>query len=212
MIPDYITHYFESADGPSLNICDAPSEKVEEIMSEKCDAPIAFNRFAIGPDFLAFGQAADDLLIQQYHLKFGRLPAGRPFYGILGEFDKTLTMYHVESKLRLALSDFAEDQSTFMYPDHAHLVSYHESAAPKLFYQPPKNRDQQLFWGKLFTYEELSEAYVSSGIADMITSWRWKDGWAGSYIEAHIWDRSLRERFLQTTSPKAHHEDQKTPS
>lgn len=197
MLPSFITHYFERDRGPFLNVCDISDAQLDSIIETECNASTAFNRFAMGAEFFEFRCAADDLLIESYRNKFNREPEGRPFYGVLGEFDKTLGMYREGQKIRLSVSDFEADQITFMYPDHAHLISLSDSAAPRLFYQLPSDWKQQAFWGKLFTYQELCDDYSSSGIRDMIESWTSLDGWAGCYVEAHIWDRSLREKHCR---------------
>ena len=193
MLPSFITHYFELERGPFLNVCDLTEAQVCSLIETERYAITAFNRFAMGPEFFEFRRAADDLLIESYRTKFHKEPEGRPFYAVLGEFDKTLTMFRSGQKIRIPIDDFEQDQITFMYPDHAHLISYSGSAAPKLFYQIPADWRNQAFWGQLFTYKEICDGYSTMGIGDMIESWISRDGWAGCYIEAHIWDRSFRK-------------------
>lgn len=90
-IPTFITHYFESDHGPFLNICDLPDAERRSLVADEMESETAFNRIALGLDFLEWRLAADDLLIRAYHDKFGFLPIGRPYFAVLGEFDKTLT-------------------------------------------------------------------------------------------------------------------------
>ena len=78
-----------------------------------------------------------------------------------------------------------------MYPDHAHLTTLYGADVPHLFYQPHHLPDE-VFWGQLYTYEELSADYVSSRIAESIEEHLARDGWAGCYVEAHIWCRDRR--------------------
>jgi hypothetical protein len=80
MLPALVTHYFERDYGPFLNICDLPREEVSTLVSSERDAPTAFNRFALGAEFLEFRRAADDLLIDCCRNKFHKAPARRPFY------------------------------------------------------------------------------------------------------------------------------------
>lgn len=195
MLPSFVTHYFERDRGPFLNICDLSDSELASLVEAESIASTSFNRFQLGTEFLEFRRAADDLLIESYRRKFLKAPEGRPFYAVLGEFDKTLAMYRDGQKIRLSIDEFRSDQITFMYPDHSHLVSYSGSLAPKLFYQLPSDWRHQAFWGQLFTYQEICDGYSNLGVEDMIQSWTSRDGWAGCYIEAHIWDRSLRERY-----------------
>jgi len=139
VLPNYITHYFEADRGPFLNICDLSDEEAEELVCREKDARTAFNRFAMGADFLTWRREADDLLIRAYAEKFGRPPEGRPYFALLGSFDKTLTMFREGRKIEIEVSEFSEGELTFMYPDHAHLVTYYGSDVPALFYQPPQD-------------------------------------------------------------------------
>jgi hypothetical protein len=122
-LPEYITHYFEADRGPFRNICDLSDEEAGKLVREEEDARTGFNRFAMGPDFLAWRREADDLLIRAYSQKFGHPPEGRPYFALLGSFDKTLTMFREGKKIEMEVSGFSEKELTFMYPDHAHLVT-----------------------------------------------------------------------------------------
>lgn len=194
-LPGYITHYFEADRGPFLNICDVTDQEAEELVRAEKDARTEFNRFAMGPDFLAWRREADDLLIRAYFEKFGHLPEGRPYFALLGSFDKTLTMFRDGRKIEMDVCEFSERELTFMYPDHSHLVTFYGSSAPALFYQPPPDWNRESFWGRLFTTSELRQEYSRLGIDKMIQAHKDREGWAGCYVEAHIWRRSLRVKY-----------------
>lgn len=193
-LPTFITHYFEKDRGPFLNICDLPDDGLRRLAADEKDSETAFNRFALGPDFMKWRLAADNLLIGAYHEKFGFPPIGRPYFAVLGEFDKTLTMFRQGSRIVLNLSDFEDHEVTFMYPDHSHLTSFYGAEVPHLFYQLRDSPDNQGFRGQLFTFSELSSRFVDSGIAESIRSHQARDGWAGCYVEAQIWCRDHRTR------------------
>ena len=199
-LPDHITHYFEADYGPFRNICDLSVQEACAIVRAEETAPTEFNRFARGADFLAWPREADDLLIRAYSEKFGFSPEGRPFFALLGSFDKTLTMFREGRKIEINLSEFSKHELTFMYPDHAHLITVCSSEAPALFYQPPPDWSRESFWARLFTLEELRQEYSRLGIDKMIQSHKEKDGWAGCYVEAHIWRRSLGNRETETSN------------
>lgn len=192
-LPTVITHYYEEEYGPFLNLCDLGREEILALTEKEKHAATAFNRFAMGEEFLEWRRAADDLLIRAYTEKFGFAPAGRPFYALLGVFDKTLTMFRDGRKITMEAADFSEHELTFMYPDHAHLVSFHEVDVPRLFYQVPEGEIREPFWGELLTWRELAGGYASLGIQPKIEAHLAADGWAGCYVEAHLWRRSLRE-------------------
>jgi hypothetical protein len=198
VIPRHVTHYYEADHGPFLNICDLPEERAARLLHAEKDAPTAFNRFAMGDAFLRWRREADDLLIRAYAGKFGRPPEGRPYYALLGSFDRTLSMFREGRKLELDVGDFADFELTFMYPDHAHLLSLYGSEVPRLFYDLPPDESYQGFRGRLFTLAELDSDHRDSGIEAMVEEHRRHDRWAGSYVEAHLWRRNLRAQWCQT--------------
>ena len=122
-LPSHITHYFEAEYGPFLNICDLEDDQVAELVEREKNADTAFNRFAMGEEFLSWRKSADDLLIRAYSEKFGFRPEHRPFFATLGDFDKTMTMFRQGRSVKLELSNFTDEEVTFMYPDHAHLTT-----------------------------------------------------------------------------------------
>jgi len=190
-LPTHISHYFEAEYGPFLNICDLQDDEVATLIEREKDADTAFNRFAMGEEFFSWRRSADDLLIRKYAEKFGFRPKRRPFFAILGDFDRTMTMFRDGRRLSLELSEFSEEEVTFMYPDHSHLTTLYGADVPHLFYQPHHMPDE-LFWGQLYTYQELCEDYQSSRIAESIEKHLERNGWAGCYVEAHIWCRDIR--------------------
>lgn len=191
-LPSYITHYFEKDYGPFLNVCDLSESSLAILIEKEKDAPTEFNRFAIGSDFFAFRRTADDLLIRLYTEKFGRKPEGRPYYATLGTFDRTLNMFRSGEKIALPISDFELGEITFMYPDHAHLVSLFDVPVPRYGYQLPEEYQSKRFFGRIFTHQELVDEYEELAIQKEIESCHSKDWWAGSYVEAHIWRRNLK--------------------
>lgn len=193
-LPNYITHYFEREYGPFLNICDLDEESVAALFENEKETKTELNRFSTGSDFIAWRRNADDLLIQAYEEKFGFSPVARPYFAVLGSFDRTLTMFREGQKTKLDVSDFEEHELTFMYPDHSHLTTVYGAEPPHLFYQPPKNWKEDPLWGRVFLYQELISEYQDHGIEKRIKWHEERNGWAGCYVEAHIWCRDQRTK------------------
>lgn len=191
ILPSHISHYYEAEYGPFLNICDLGDHEVDELVEREKSAETAFNRFAMGKDFLRWRKSADDLLIRAYSEKFGFDPEHRPFFAVLGDFDKTMTMFRDGRKIQLDLGDFSEEEVTFMYPDHSQLTTHYGADVPYLFYQP-HHLPEEKFWGQLYTYKELAADFKASRIGESIREHQQRDGWAGCYVEAHIWCRDKR--------------------
>jgi len=195
MIPSFLTHYYEAERGPFKNICDLSEAELDRLISAELDANTAFNRFALGKDFFKIRRAADDLLIEKYIAKFGRGPAGRPFYAVLGQFDRTLSMYRDGRSIQLDLSQFSRKQVTFMYPDHFVLVW-----SKGLYPPPPALFGSSVYSYEpvhdcLFTYDDLPEAFRVYSLANRIAQAKENDLWVSSYVEAHIWDPDIRKKI-----------------
>ena len=183
---NFLTHYFEADKGPFLNICDLSDEQIESIVAAEKDAETPFNRFALGREFFKLRRAADDLLIQKYTEKFGRRPKIRPYFAVLGSFDRTMGMYRDGRSIQISISLLSSDHVTFMYPDHFHLVWI------KGLFLPETPYCYQPFHDLLFTYAELPEAMRTYNLDARIEEAKRRDMWTCSYIEAHIWDPDIK--------------------
>ena len=181
-LPSFITHYFEFDKGPFRNICDLSDTQLDSVISSEKHAKTAFNRFALGRDFFKIRRAADDLLIEKYSEKFGFSPKTRPFFAVLGNFDRTTTMYRDGRSLKIEIGSLAPEHLTFMYPDHFHLVWSKRLFTPDFpyFHQP--------FHDLLYTYSELPQAISDYRWDSLIDGAKQRDMWTCSYVEAHIWD------------------------
>jgi hypothetical protein len=196
MLPSFLTHYYEAERGPFKNICDLSEEEVDRLISAEKNADTGFNRFALGKDFFKIRRAADDLLIQKYAEKFGVKPDCRPFYAVLGEFDRTLSMYRDGRSLKIDLTEFSREQVTFMYPDHFALVwSKGLFAPPPALFPPPCTYSYEPFHEILFTYDELPEAVREYSLDSRMARAKQLNMWVSSYIEAHIWDPDIRNKL-----------------
>jgi hypothetical protein len=194
MIPSFLTHYYEAERGPFRNVCDLSEGELDSLIAAEKNANTGFNRFALGKDFFKIRRAADDLLIGKYREKFEINPHGRPFYAVLGEFDRTLSMYREGRSIQLDMSQFSREQVTFMYPDHFVLV-WNKGlypAPPALF--GPYTHSYEAVHDYLFTYDELPEAIRTYSLDARIDRAKKLNMWVSSYIEAHIWDPDIRNK------------------
>lgn len=185
-LPTFLTHYFETDKGPFLNICDLSDEQIESIIAAEKNAEMPFNRFALGLDFFKLRRSADELLTEKYTEKFGIKPKTRPYFAVLGEFDRTMGMYRQGRSIRIDVSLLVPEDLTFIYPDHFHLVW------SKGLFLPETPYCYQPFHDLLFTYAELPEAIRNYNLDARIEEAKCRDMWTGSYIEAHIWDPDIK--------------------
>jgi hypothetical protein len=194
-LSNFLTHYFEAEKGPFLNICDLSDVQIESIIAAEKDAETPFNRFALGPDFFKLRRRADELLTEKYTEKFGIKPKTRPYFAVLGEFDRTMGMYRNGRSIRIDVSLLASEDLTFIYPDHFHLVWSKGLCKPEppYCYQP--------FHDLLFTYPELPEAMKTYNLAARIEEAKRRGFWTCSYIEAHIWDPDIKLKVKGLDEP-----------
>lgn len=199
MIPSFLTHYYEGERGPFKNICDLSDDELELLISEEKDADTTFNRFSLGKDFFKVRRAADDLLIEKYCEKFGTGPKSRPIYAVLGEFDRTLSMYRDGKSVRINVSSLDREHLTFMYPDHFALV-WSKGLIPPLpaLFPPSYSYSYEPFHDLLFTYDELPIAVRAYDIEARIARAKESNMWVSSCIEAHIWDPDIRNKYFGT--------------
>jgi len=193
-IPEYLTHYYERSAGPFLNICDLDKDEVEKVREFELSNEIEFSRFKIWPEFMRSRRAADDLLIQLYEDKFNKKPMHRPIFAVLGDFHKIPGLYANPQSVRVEIADLGEEEVTFMYPDHAHLIQFFNHEAPTFGVPLPENYCEQTmpYYGKLFTYEDLEDLHVKYGIkAKIERSLNIPERFVFSYVEAHIWTRDI---------------------
>jgi hypothetical protein len=193
MIPSFLTHYYEAEKGPFKNICDLSNDDLDRLISAEKDADTIFNRFALGRDFFKIRSAADNLLIEKYSEKFDFAPQARPFYAVLGEFERTSSMYRDGRSLRIDLASLSREHVTFMYPDHFALVwSRGLFAPPASLFPAPYSYSYEPFHDLLFTYDELPEAVLTYCLDARIARAKQLNMWVSSYIEAHIWDPDIQ--------------------
>ena len=185
----FLTHYFEADKGPFRNICDLSDEQIEFIIEAEKGAETAFNRFALGSDFFKLRRAADDLLVEKYAEKFGVKPRIRPFFAVLGAFDRTTSMYRDGRSIRIRISLLSPEHVTFMYPDHFHL------AWSKGLFLPEVPYSCEPFHDLLLTYAELPEAIRTYHLDARIEEAKRRGMWTYSYIEAHIWDPDIKVKL-----------------
>jgi hypothetical protein len=83
-IPDFLSHYYEAADGPFRNLSDLPMAEAEPILQKIRQG--ASGRFASqrSADYLVVRHGLEDRLRQLFIAKGGRPRRERPHYLIVG--------------------------------------------------------------------------------------------------------------------------------
>jgi hypothetical protein len=134
-------------------------------------------------------------LIQKYVDKFGVGPDGRPFYAVLREFDRTLSMYRDGRSFEDRLDRIFEGTGNFYVSGSLRFsleqrttrsTSRTVSAAVHLFI---RTISRDAFHARR---APRSDPSLLSGFSNY--SGKTDEHWVSSYIETHIWDLDIRKK------------------
>lgn len=169
-LPDFLSHYYEAAIGPFVNLSDLPPAEAEALQSQlrQQNETFAGKR---DTGYLAIRRKLETRVRQLFCRKGGRPVRQRPHYMILGACPWLETWYTDGRELRIPLARFSADIISFTYGD----------TFPAMRYQ-----DGKPYRGQVFTLDELPALVKSFGLPQD----RNPNGALGPdrYIEAQIWD------------------------
>lgn len=182
ILPDFLSHYYENADGPFSNLSMLPLEQAEQILE---NIHRNGNRFASqrANDYLKKRFALEIKIKTLFEEKGGMPKLVHPHYMILGSCPWLKSWYVDGQELQIKLTSIPEDSVSFTYGD----------SFPAMNYQ-----DGKPYRGQVYMMSELIEIIKRYGLPQ---DWN-PDGRGGPerYIEAQVWDDApliayLRVRF-----------------
>lgn len=178
LLPDFLTHYYEAADGPFRNLSDLPAEQAEALLDRIRQAGRGFAARRRG-DYLAIRHALEEEIRHKFILKGGAPDRARPHYMILGADPWLLAWYPNGRELRIPLAAFDPLSVSFTYGD----------SFPALRVQ-----DGKPYRGQVYRLDELPGLVAQYGLPQV---WNPR-GEAGPerYIEAQIWCDDPLEPYL----------------
>ncbi|MBN1285465.1 MAG: hypothetical protein JXB47_08705 [Anaerolineae bacterium] len=176
--PDFLTHYYERAKGPFLNLSDLPREKAEQVLDgiRRAGRSFASRRAA---DYLEVRRALEDRVRRLFIEKGGRPRRARPHYMILGACPWLEAWYIEGCALCIPLARFSADIVSFTYGDT---------------FPAMRLADGRPYRGQVYTLDELTGLVRRCGLPQ---DWN-ADGSHGPerYIEAQVWDDEPLRAFL----------------
>ena len=177
--PDFLSHYYERADGPFANLSTLPLEQAEQILEE---IRRNGNRFASqrSSDYLKKRLELEIKIRQRFAEKGGKPKLTRPHYMILGTCPWLKDWYVDGQELQIKLSSIPEASVSFTYGDSFPAMNYH---------------DGKPYRGQVYTLGELREIVQHYGLPQ---EWN-PDGKGGPehYIEAQVWDDNPLREYLK---------------
>lgn len=169
-LPDYLSHYYEAAIGPFVNLSDLPLEEAESHLERirLTGETFASQRSA---DYLTVRRQLEEHVRNLFMQRGGRPKRERPHYMILGSCPWGLSWYLTGQELRIPLDQFSPDIISFTYGDTFPAMRY---------------RDGKLYRGQVYRLEDLPGLVLEFGLPQV---WN-PEGKLGPdrYIEAQIWD------------------------
>lgn len=178
-VPDFLTHYYENADGPFSNLSRLPLEQAEQILE---DIRKRGDRFASqrSSDYLKRRLELEDRIRQLFEEKGGQPKLNRPHYMILGSCPWLKQWYVDGQEVQIELTAIPEGCVSFTYGD----------SFPAMNYQ-----DGKPYRGRVYTLSELGEIIQRYGLPQ---DWN-PDGRGGPerYIEAQLWNDDPVRAYLR---------------
>jgi len=177
-VPDFLSHYYEAATDPFINLSDLPVQAAEEHLERirQLGRAFASQRSA---DYLTIRRELEDRVRENFMEKGGKPIRSRPHYMILGACRWMLSWYIRGCELRIPLELFSPTIVSFTYGD----------SFPAMHHP-----DDKPHRGQVYCLEELPDLVLQFGLPQ---SWN-IDGTHGPdrYIEAQVWDDTPLNEFL----------------
>lgn len=178
IMPDFLTHYYESAAGPFSNLSMLPLEQAEQILEE---IRRNGNRFASqrSSDYLRKRFALEAEIRRLFEAKGGSPKLARPHYLILGTCPWLKTWYVNGQELQIKLASIPESCVSFTYGDSFPAMNY---------------KDGKPYRGQVYTWNEVTEVIERYGLPQV---WN-PDGKGGPerYVEAQLWDETPLKEYI----------------
>jgi hypothetical protein len=178
--PDFLSHYYEAADGPFRNLSDLPEEQAEAVLQT---IRRAGNRFASRrpEDYLTVRRELEERVRNIFLRKGGKPKRLRPHYFVLGECTWLRSWYVNGCELRIPLVSFNPEVVSFTYGDTFPAMRF---------------MDGKPYRGQVYTLAELPWLAANYGQPQ---GWN-PEGKLGPerYIEAQVWDEGPLREYLPT--------------
>jgi hypothetical protein len=178
IIPDFLSHYYEAANGPFRNLSDLPLEEAEQRQDQLRTAGVSFaGRRAA--DYLTIRKMLEEQVRQEFIARGGKPQRLRPHYMILGACPWVQSWYQDGRELRIPLANFDPSSVSFTYGD----------TFPAMRYEDGKPYRKQVY-----TLADLPAVVSEYGLPQEWTC----TGTLGPdrYIEAQVWDDLPLKPFL----------------
>lgn len=186
LIPSYITHYYERANGPLLNITDLNNAKAE-LLLEQIRKGDTFNSKR-DKDYQEKRIRLEKRMKDEFMCIGGKPQRNNPYYFVLGKCPWMQEWYHDTAEIQLEWKDLPSECISFSYPDSMVSFEIVENAALRKYLKP--------FHGKLYRKDQIEEIVKEYGLPGEL--WKKNDVYFfDRCIEVQIWDDAILAQFLK---------------
>jgi hypothetical protein len=169
-LPDFLTHYYEAAEGPFRSLTTLPPHEAETILERIRRQE---DRFAArrAPDYLTIRYDLEQQIRALFIEHKGCPRRDHPHYFILGECPWLKSWYNHGCEVRIPINAFSPNAVSFTYGDSFPAMRY---------------KDGKPYRGQVYTLAQLPEIVQTYGLPQIWNS----DGHGGPerYIEAQVWE------------------------
>jgi hypothetical protein len=169
VVPDFLSHYYEAAQGPFRSLSDLPPAEAEAVLEEIRQRGDVFASRRAG-DYLAIRRELEARVRRLFMEKGGQPRRLRPHYLVVGDCPWLLSWYQDGRVLRVPLAALAANTVSLTYGDTFPAMRY---------------ADGKPYRGQVYTLAELPFLVRTYGLPQVWNA----DGQYGPerYIEAQVW-------------------------
>jgi hypothetical protein len=177
-VPDFLSHYYEAANGPFRSLTRLPLGEDERLLDEirRAGSVFAGQR---APDYLAIRRELEARVRALFVARGGQPVLRQPHYMILGASPWVKQWYRDGRELRVPLSAFDSAIVSFTYGDTFPAMRYQDGKATR---------------GRVYCMHELPDLVAAFGLPQRVNP----EGLLGPdrYIEAQVWDDGPLAAYL----------------
>jgi hypothetical protein len=177
-VPDFLSHYYEAANGPFRSLTRLAPGEDERLLDEIREAGVVFAAQR-APDYLAVRRALETRVRALFIAAGGEPLLRQPHSMILGASPWVKSWYVEGRELRIPLSAFDSAIVSFTYGDMFPAMRYQDGKPTR---------------GRVYRLHELADLVATFGLPQEVNP----EGALGPdrYIEAQVWDDAPLMAYL----------------
>jgi len=178
IVPDFLSHYYEAANGPFRNLSDLSHDQAKKLLDQPRPAGVTFASKRAA-DYLTIRRRLEEQVRDRFIARGGKPERLSPHYMILGACPWVKSWYQDGRELRIPLASFDPSIVSFTYGDTFPAMRYED--------------------GKPYPKQVYTLADLPAVVREYGSPQEWNSTGAlapDRYIEAQVWDDLPLKPFL----------------